>query len=136
MKKIFKNSLFTFILGVLCTITIGVGATAIYNASEIGFTPSDSNWKVNNMQDAINDLYNNSGSKIVKLSDSVVTSNTSYTYDVSNINGYENFTADNFFYAYAGFSWVGNGNIAGGTGVVSYDNSTGTVTFPAVPFET
>ena len=57
MKKIFKSRIFFLILGMIITTTIGVTASVLYNASEIGFTPSDPNWKVNNLNDAIHDLY-------------------------------------------------------------------------------
>ena len=50
-----------YILGILTGLIIACGfcvtAAVLYNSSEVGFTPTDSNWHVNNVEDAINDLY-------------------------------------------------------------------------------
>ena len=43
--------------GTLLTLIIGVFAVQLYNAKEIEFLPSNSNWNVFNIEDAINDLY-------------------------------------------------------------------------------
>ena len=56
MKKVIKNPLFTFILGILICGTTGVLASTLM-ASNISYTPKDSTWKVNNVEDAIDDLY-------------------------------------------------------------------------------
>ena len=45
------------LIGLITATTIGVTASVIYNSSEIGFTPTDPNWKVNNLESALNDLY-------------------------------------------------------------------------------
>jgi hypothetical protein len=55
-----KNNIKLFIgilIGLVFGVSAAVGATALYNSSEVGFTPTDSNWNVNNVEDAINDLY-------------------------------------------------------------------------------
>ena len=49
------------LIGIVITASIGVTATVLYNSSEIGFTPANSNWEVNNIQSAINDLYQSKG---------------------------------------------------------------------------
>ena len=52
-------------LGVVLGIVIGATTTVVAStllASNIAYTPKDSTWKVNNVEDAINDLYSNSGS--------------------------------------------------------------------------
>ena len=72
MKKLFKNPIFTFILGAIAATTISVGATALYSSSEIGFTPTDSEWHVNNLEDAINDLSTNRGNFTGTLSSSPI----------------------------------------------------------------
>lgn len=60
MKKIIKviknNSLFTFFLGIIITSGIVYG-TNIYESSTIKYSPSDTNWEVNNVSEAINSLY-------------------------------------------------------------------------------
>ncbi len=56
MKKIFKNRFFFFILGVLVTIT-STALAYTYLAEDVGFTPTDTEWVVDNTQDALDDLY-------------------------------------------------------------------------------
>ena len=53
-----KNILFGFILGILLSTMIGVGAVYLYNAKEIEFVSTNSEWNVTNVHDAMNDLYN------------------------------------------------------------------------------
>ena len=56
MKK-YKQLIIGFILGGILFGSIGiVSATILYQADEVGFTPDDDNWQVNNIEDAINDL--------------------------------------------------------------------------------
>ena len=54
--KIFKNSIFTFILGLIIAGTIGVVAVNL-SANNIDFEPNDENWNVSTVQGALNDLY-------------------------------------------------------------------------------
>ncbi|MBR1416334.1 MAG: hypothetical protein IJ572_00760 [Bacilli bacterium] len=63
MKKIFNNSVFTFILGVILTTTItSVLAFSIFS-NDVGFTPTDNSWKkedgssIENVSDALDSLY-------------------------------------------------------------------------------
>ena len=58
MKNILHNKLFFFLLGFILTSGITVFA-AIVNANDIKYTPNDSNWNVENVEEAINDLYKN-----------------------------------------------------------------------------
>ena len=60
MKKIIKNPIFTFILGAI--IFSGIISVAAYNifANDIGYTPKDKTWKVDNVKDAIDELYTRS----------------------------------------------------------------------------
>ena len=60
MKKIFDNKLFIFILGIVVASTSIVVASN-YMATDIAYTPKDSNWKVSNVADAINSLASKSG---------------------------------------------------------------------------
>ena len=56
MKNIFNIKLLIFILGALM---IGVSAAFAYSyvANEIGFTPDNNKWNVDNEKDALDDLY-------------------------------------------------------------------------------
>ena len=58
MKKVFKNPLFTFILGVVIAASFSVYATVSILSSQVDYIPRDSEWNVNNVEDAIDDLYN------------------------------------------------------------------------------
>lgn len=66
MNNILKNSKLTFILGGIIFSTISVYAYS-YNAKEINFKSKDANWKANNVEEAINDLYSSNYSyKVIK----------------------------------------------------------------------
>ena len=54
MKKIFKNPMFMFIMGVVVTVSIGIGVYAI-NASEISYGNTT-------VDDTLDDLYDKAGS--------------------------------------------------------------------------
>ena len=53
-----KNILF-LVIGLILGLSIAAGATILYNAKDIEFTPNDASWNVDNMQDAINDIKDN-----------------------------------------------------------------------------
>ena len=55
MKKIFNNSFLMFVVGIVVASTSIVLASN-YLASDIAYTPKDSNWKVNNVAEAINSI--------------------------------------------------------------------------------
>lgn len=58
MEKIYKKSLFvTLLIGGVLFTGIGVYATTKYLAKDISFTPSNTNWKVSNIEEALNQLY-------------------------------------------------------------------------------
>ena len=57
MKKIFKNPFLTFILGAIVFSGITVAAYTI-TSNDVGYTPSDNTWEVDNVRDAIDYLYN------------------------------------------------------------------------------
>ena len=63
MKRIIKNNLLGFILGIIVTTALTVSASILYQASEIGYTPKDNTWKKSNgdkietIEDAIDELY-------------------------------------------------------------------------------
>ncbi len=57
MKKIFKNPIFTFILGAVLFSGITGVVAATMLAKDVSYTPKDSTWKVDNVKEAIDDLY-------------------------------------------------------------------------------
>lgn len=72
MKKIFrKSNIFSFILGSIIFGGIGVVSAHTIFATDIGYTSKSSTWKVDNVKDAIDDLYEKSqyvnGSNIEKI---------------------------------------------------------------------
>ena len=64
MKKIFKKSnIFSFLLGALIFggITGVVAATIL--SKDVSYSPKDTTWKVDNVKDAIDDLYDKTNNK-------------------------------------------------------------------------
>ena len=59
MKKIIKNPIFIFILSAIIFGSMGVALAATILAKDVSYTPSNTNWKVDNVGDAIDELYNN-----------------------------------------------------------------------------
>ena len=57
MKKIIKNPIFTFILGVISTLGITSALAYSILASNVGFTPTEELWDVENTDEALNDLH-------------------------------------------------------------------------------
>ena len=70
MKKIIKNPIFTFVLGIILTSGIAVTASQIF-AKDIYFEPQEG-WTLeeNTVEAAINDLYSKSNEKIIFLTSS------------------------------------------------------------------
>ena len=86
MKKIFdKKILFSFVLGILVCGGIVYGVNT-YESETIQYSPTDSSWTVNNVSDALNDLYLNKNMEMIK--NSSATSNTSITIPDGVSNGY------------------------------------------------
>ena len=60
MKRIIKNNL-RVVIAIIITAIVCISTTAYaaynYYAKDISFTPSNESWKVENVEDAINDLY-------------------------------------------------------------------------------
>lgn len=58
MKKIFrKSNIFSFLLGAVLFSGITVVVAATILAKDVSYTPKDNTWKVDNVKDAIDDLY-------------------------------------------------------------------------------
>ncbi len=63
MKKIIKNPIFMFILGIILS---GVTVYAVsYNANQIDFKPSNTDWNVSKVDKALDYLYDKANDKIV-----------------------------------------------------------------------
>ena len=59
MSKNLKNNIISFILGALIFGSIGIVSAFSLFADNVGFTPYDNTWNVDNVESAINDLYAN-----------------------------------------------------------------------------
>ena len=64
MKKILKSRLFFFILG---AVIFGTGSVFAYSilAPDVGYTPKDNAWEVDNVKSALDDLYTLSKDNII-----------------------------------------------------------------------
>ena len=60
MKKVFKNPIFTFILGAVIFGGIGVVYAYVATAADVSYSPSDTSWSVSNVKTALDDLYTKS----------------------------------------------------------------------------
>jgi len=58
MKNFIKSNVFGFMLGVILCGGIVYGVNT-YQSNSIEYSPTDSSWNVNNVNEAINSLYNN-----------------------------------------------------------------------------
>ena len=78
MKNVLKKSnILSFIIGGFIFGIIGiVSATILYQANEIGYTPNDES-EINNVQDALDDLYNKQNTTISGLNSQISTLETS-----------------------------------------------------------
>jgi hypothetical protein len=86
MKKIIKNPIFTFILGALIFGGIvGVSAYTIF-ANDIGYTPKDSSWEVDNVKDAIDDLYTKKNGGLYEEILFMIPSQNGSGYDMTALN--------------------------------------------------
>jgi len=61
INKLKKNSLFTFILGILLCSGIVYGAS--YLATDVSYTPADDTWEVSNVNEALDSLYDKHNKK-------------------------------------------------------------------------
>jgi len=84
--KIFKNSLFAFILGAVIFGSITAYATYKISSSDISFIPTNESWKVDNVGSAINDLYTNQNETIVNYEKTITSQNTKISNYESTIN--------------------------------------------------
>ena len=67
LKKIKANFkiIITIVITAIICISTTVYASYKYFAKDIGFTPKNENWQVDNLEDAVNDLYENKENNLV-----------------------------------------------------------------------
>ena len=119
--KINKKILLTSIISAVLASTISVAAVTL-SAKEIGFTSTDSEWLVENVEDAVNDLYQiSSTSSINRILLGTITYNTcygdngnysTYTYDISEYG--EGITTENIFLDFVSYS-IGSSTLGTGS---------------------
>ena len=59
MKDILKSRVFAFVLGAIIFGGIGVASAIIYQSKDVIYTPTETTWEVDNVKDALDDLYIN-----------------------------------------------------------------------------
>lgn len=57
MKKIIKNNIFGFIIGIIITSSVSVIAATLYLSNQVSYTPTDTTWNVDNVKDALDELH-------------------------------------------------------------------------------
>ena len=57
MKKIFKSRIFCFLLGVVLSCGITTALAFAYLAPDVGFTPKDDKWEVDDVKEALDSLH-------------------------------------------------------------------------------
>lgn len=74
MKKIFKKSnIFSFLLGALIFSGITGVVAATILAKDMSYSPKDTTWKVDNVKEAIDDLYTTANTRIAGLNSQIST---------------------------------------------------------------
>ena len=82
------NKILILVIGMIIGTSITLYAYS-YHAKDVDFTPINEKWEVNNIEDAINDLYDKSSVKITDLEkqlESKNTTETTLTIKVSSLN--------------------------------------------------
>ena len=97
-----KKYVFGVLTGILITLSVVASALFIYNAKEIEFVSKDTNWNVDNVEDAINDIKNNYIPKSTYIGEE-------YTFDFTG-------SYKSFIVPHAGLYKVELWGAAGGTG--------------------
>ena len=57
MKKIFNKKIILIILTIMLLVGTSVCAAVLYEANQVSYTPQYSSWNVNNVEEALNNLY-------------------------------------------------------------------------------
>ena len=92
-----KKFILGIVIGGIVFGTIGSVVAYNYNAKDIGYTPSDSSWNVNNVSDAIKDLHTKKETvRVISLGD--YDSLSDHQIDIKSLlpNDYANLSVNNF----------------------------------------
>jgi len=81
-----KKTILSFILGGIIFGCIGIYA-ANYLASDVTYTPKDTNWEVNNVNEALDDLYNSTDLKWYISEENAVTISPSGSTTITGLLG-------------------------------------------------
>ena len=101
-----KKYIIGFLIGLFVCGIIGVSAaTYLYHSDEVSYTPSNNDWKVNNVNDALNDLYERIANTEISELD---LSDILYTFNDTN----KTYTATKDCYLYGRFV-SGSGQVTG-----------------------
>ena len=145
MKKIIKNNLFGFILGILVSGSI-VYATTLIDSKDVIYNANDDSFEVSNVESALNVLYDKIGNKKVKTATKQSLGGTNSTVSLELEQGdwllmIWPFRIATYYEVYIGMDSSNVFSMTGGTYAVSseplapivYDvtitDTTGTVTF-------
>ena len=131
MKKIFKNPIITFLLGIIVSTSIGVSAYSLF-ANNIYFRPTDTSWKksdgtnIENVSDAINELYLLKNSFVALFNELQLKTTTSYKLTNRYLDdkyGYIDSNGDFIFTKAGNYKIIGtaaDGGMRGGGDVLLY----------------
>ena len=97
MKKILNSEIFFFILGAIIFSSIGVVFAYSITASNIGFTPREVTWNVNNVSSALDDIHDVSIEKLMALKSSDVKGTYRQAHGTSNYSLSANFSKGKYF---------------------------------------
>lgn len=65
MEKIInKNIIIGFVIGIIVMSGVGVVAATMYYSNQISYTPTDTSWNVDNVETALNELYDEINNKV------------------------------------------------------------------------
>ena len=94
MKNFIRNNLFGFLIGMILCSGI-VYAASLYYAKDVTYDPIDASWEVNNINDALDDLYKiqSTRPKVIKdyfskssyVAEKVASANMNVIFDCSNV---------------------------------------------------
>ena len=73
MKKLFKSKVFIFVVTAITFSSISVYAAGRYYANQVDYEPSNPNFNVNNMADALDQLYTTQNTTISNLNTQITT---------------------------------------------------------------
>ena len=99
MKKIFqKSNILSFIVGALLFGCIGTVAAYNLLAKDVKYTPSDSTWEVDNVKDAIDELYIKSNKEILNRFTTTLRAATSHTVNAEALLNFDGGIKSNYKY--------------------------------------